>query len=329
MTIQLYTPQAIYEQGQRANQEDSIFPATGKATAVDQVFLVCDGMGGHEKGEVASSIVCDSVSSTAAQLLKTPCIFDDNMLAEALKMAYDNLDAADELAEGRMGTTMTFLCLHRGGCLAAHIGDSRVYHLRPKTGEVLYRSRDDSLVQELYEMGQISYDEMSTSPRRNIILKAMQPHQEERAAATVVHITDILPDDYFYLCSDGMLENMDDNDLMDILRSDLSDEQKADKLKYLTAGNSDNHSAYLLHVKDVVHETNDELLYNDEPEIRDTNKVLNDEQRHTAWKEESADEEDDHPTVTAKKHSRAKMLTVGLIAVFIAAAALCLLSLII
>ena len=57
MKIQIYQPQAIHELGQRSNQEDTIYPALGAATTSCRLFLVCDGMGGHDQGEVASAAV--------------------------------------------------------------------------------------------------------------------------------------------------------------------------------------------------------------------------------------------------------------------------------
>ena len=283
MKIQIYQPQAIHELGQRSNQEDTIYPALGAATTSCRLFLVCDGMGGHDQGEVASAAVVLGLSRAAENMLAPDQPFTDQQFQDALSQAYDTLDAADIHSLGRMGTTMTFLCLHKGGCLVAHIGDSRVYHLRPRTGEVLFRSRDHSLVQQLYDVGEISYNEMSTSPRRNIILKAMQPHQDDRYKATLAHITDIQPGDYFYLCSDGMLEEMDDDELMGILSSTLTDEEKAARLISLTASNADNHSAYLIQVKDVEPEAGDDLLPSDEAELRLKNKALHDPYKDVAW----------------------------------------------
>ena len=59
MKIEISQPQAIWELGQRDNQEDSIFPAFGKATDDDRLFILCDGMGGHEHGEVANGVQGD------------------------------------------------------------------------------------------------------------------------------------------------------------------------------------------------------------------------------------------------------------------------------
>ena len=295
MKFQLYTPQAIHQLGKRKNQEDTIYPVAGQASADDRFFLVCDGMGGHDKGEVASAAVCQGMSQAIEDSLPVGEALSDQLFGQALAQAFDTLDAADVAHEGKMGTTMTFLCLHKGGCLVAHIGDSRIYHLRPQTGQVLYRSRDHSLVQQLYELGEISYNEMGTSQRKNIILKAMQPFQEERSKATLVHITDIRPGDYFYLCSDGMLEKMEDDELLSILKMDASDEEKAAELVKRTEENADNHSAYLIHIKDVEHEPGDEQLFSDEEEARHKNKALNDNRKDEVWDKFSKDS----PVVTA------------------------------
>lgn len=253
----LYPPQSVFELGQRPNQEDSISPRVGLADSSTRLFLVCDGMGGHSQGEVASAAVCDGIASALDGIDFSEESLTSSMLQQAMDHAFDTLDAADTQKQGQMGTTLTMLCLHRSGCTAAHIGDSRIYHLRPSSGEVLYRSRDDSLVQQLYDIGQITYEEMSTHPQRNIITKAMQPLQEHRVEPTVVNITDIRDGDYFYLCSDGMLEQMDDDELLAVLQAESSDEEKAKKLAELTDGNIDNHSAYLVHVREVIREDSD------------------------------------------------------------------------
>jgi protein phosphatase len=270
MKFQLYQPQAINELGGRSNQEDSIYPLAGEASAERRVFVVCDGMGGLDKGEVASEAVSKALGQMADAILSAVPVFTDEDFRQCLSNAYDALDAADPNNEASMGTTMTFLCFHDGGCMVAHIGDSRIYHLRPSLGPekgVLYRSRDHSLVQQLYEQGEISYEEMKTSPRKNVILKAMQPHLEQRTGATLVNIMDVKPGDYFYLCTDGMLERMEDSGLMSIVCSTDTDEQKRQRLINATAGNADNHSAYLIQVKDVtdVEEESDNLPVAPEP----------------------------------------------------------------
>lgn len=143
----------LQELGQRANQEDSLFPALGKVTSGDRLFVLCDGMGGHEKGEVASATVCEQISRTILSQWRADEPLSDDLFRQALAAAYDALDAKDDGAERKMGTTMTFLCLHAKGATVAHIGDSRVYQLRPASkhspAHIVFHTRDHSLVNDL------------------------------------------------------------------------------------------------------------------------------------------------------------------------------------
>lgn len=267
MRFELYKPLSIHEIGKRDNQEDSIFPLDGEATANDHFFIVCDGMGGHEHGEVASQ----TFSQGLAKFFQNNVSFSDNLsdetLKEAIEFAYKELDKKDDGAFKKMGTTLTLICFHGGGVTCAHIGDSRIYHIRPGKG-LLYVSRDHSLVFDLYQSGEITYEEMKTSPQKNIITRAIQPGEDNRVRADIIHITDVQPDDYFYLCSDGMLEQMEDKELAQLLSSNASDEKKRQILIAETVDNKDNHSAYILHVKEVTREPGDEKLVNEEPIAR-------------------------------------------------------------
>lgn len=268
MKIKILQPQAIHELGKRENQEDTIYPQLGSATISDRLFIVCDGMGGHEKGEVASQTVCSAFTEYISNNSKADEPLSDYTFTAALEYAFSKLDEKDNNSIKKMGTTLTFLCLHRGGCIVAHIGDSRIYHIRPSESRLLYKSRDHSLVFDLYQAGEISYDEMRTSPQKNIITRAMQPGKDNRVKADIVHTTDVQAGDYFYLCSDGMLEQMEDDELISILNSKTSDEVKRNQLIAATADNSDNHSAYLIHIENVECERGDETQPNDEATTR-------------------------------------------------------------
>lgn len=267
MKIEIYQPQAIWELGQRDNQEDSIFPAFGEATDDDRLFILCDGMGGHEHGEVASRTVCKAMSNAILSLDKQS--FTDDDLLDALQVVYRQLDSLDNSHLKKMGTTLCLLYFHQGGLTAAHIGDSRIYHIRPKENRILYQSRDHSLVYDLYQAGEISYEEMRTSLQKNIITRAIQPGEESRVRPAIVHIADIQPGDYFYICSDGMLEQMDNDELCRLLSADGSDEKKRMQLIAATSDNKDNHSAYLIHIKEVMREAGDNMLLDDEQTSKD------------------------------------------------------------
>lgn len=267
MRIKLYPPQAICELGKRSNQEDCIFPLLGKASVDDRLFILCDGMGGHERGEVASGAICNGLAEYFQKNIKRAEPFTDDLLKAALEYAYQQLDAKDNGAFRKAGTTLTLAYFHKGGCTAAHIGDSRIYHVRPDSRTILYKSRDHSLVFELYQMGEISYDEMKTHPRKNQISRAMIPGLDNRQEADIVHIPDIKPNDYFFICSDGILESIDDEDILNLLTLNNGDEAKRNMLVDMTNENDDNHSAYLIHVSDVETEASDKDLLNDEQTV--------------------------------------------------------------
>lgn len=147
------------------------------------------------------------------------------------------------------------------------MGDSRIYHIRPGVG-ILYQSRDHSLVFDLFQAGEITYEEMSTYPQKNMVTRAMTPGEENRMRPDIIHITDVQPGDYFYTCSDGMLEQMSNEELESIIASDNSDEKKRRQLITATAKNQDNHTAWLIHIKDVIKEEGDDQLVNEEPTSR-------------------------------------------------------------
>lgn len=266
MRIKIYQPLAIHELGKRVNQEDCIYPIEGKATENDRLFLLCDGMGGHEHGEVASQSICKSLSSFLLQHAVASEGLEDKLLSDALAYAYEELDKLAIAGDTRqMGTTLTLLYFHSNGCTAAHIGDSRIYHLRPSSHTILYKSRDHSLVYDLYQAGELTYEEMKTFPQKNVITRAMIAGDRNHPKPDVIHISDIQPGDYFYICSDGMLEQMEDEELLDVFSANVRDEEKRQMLISETSDNKDNHSAYIVHIKEVSHDEADVSLVNEEP----------------------------------------------------------------
>ena len=246
----------LQELGQRTNQEDSLFPALGKSTSDDRLFVLCDGMGGHEKGEVASATVCETLSRVILSAWHPGEVLSDELFLQALSAAYDALDAKDNGEERKMGTTLTFLYLHASGATVAHIGDSRTYQLRPASKNtsacIVFRTQDHSLVSDLVKIGEITEEEAKHHPQKNVITRAMQPCQEHRAKADIVLLTDILPGDYFYMCSDGMLEEASDENILNIItKPNATDEQKLEMLRNVTEENKDNHTAHLIHIDKV------------------------------------------------------------------------------
>lgn len=257
---------SIWEAGQRkdslgnAHQEDCLFPAQERQSDTDRLFILCDGMGGHDSGEVASATVCKAMSeSILHDGHDSEGVFTSADFDAALASAFRALDSFDTGSQKKMGTTMTMLKLHDGGAFVAHMGDSRVYHIRPgKDGDstqILYQTLDHSLVNDLLKIDEITPEEARHSPKKNIITRAMQPHMEHQPKAETKNITDIRPGDYFYLCSDGMLEksDMDDGTSLRNVFSDLGgdDAHKVEILRSVTEENSDNHSAFIIHITEV------------------------------------------------------------------------------
>lgn len=251
MNIKIQTPYAINEIGKRSNNEDSIYPEKGEANNLNRTFMVCDGIGGYQGGEIASKVVSQSIASFLAT--KEAEDFNQDIFLDALTYAYDQLDAiADETYSKRMGTTLTFLHLHEKGAFMAHIGDSRIYHLR-KEGEaikILYKSEDHSYVNDLLKAGIITKEEADIHPDKNIITRAVQPLPKQRSEATIYETADILGGDYFFLCSDGILEQVDDDILCYILNKNVDTEEKNRMIFDICKGKSnDNFSSYLIAVE--------------------------------------------------------------------------------
>jgi len=242
---------SINELGQRINQEDTLYPSSSVTSSHGPLYILCDGMGGHAAGEVASSTVCSAMSQFILSHPSENGVFDEKDFSAALEWAYAALDEKDTDDEKKMGTTLTFAMFHQGGCFVAHIGDSRIYHIRPSVKKVLFVTRDHSLVNDLIELGEMTPEEAKTSNRKNVITRAMQPHQDQEVLADCVNLTDLKDGDYLYMCSDGMLEQMNDLELVNILSLPKPDSEKIRILKGATKDNKDNHSAHLIKIVSV------------------------------------------------------------------------------
>lgn len=239
------------------HQEDCLYPPVEELcdNTPGRLYLVCDGMGGHDAGEVASKAVCDGFAS-ALKNVEPEGGFSDEMFLKALGEAYLLLDTKDTGADKKPGTTMTFLKFHSGGATVAHIGDSRVYHIRPGADgndtEILFQTSDHSLYNEMMKIGELSPEQIKASVKKNIITRAMQPGIGSRCKADIAHIDDIRAGDYFYLCSDGMLEDeeMDSGQALKNIfsRHIPSIDDKVKILRGATGANRDNHSAILVEV---------------------------------------------------------------------------------
>lgn len=259
MDITLRTPLSFTEIGKKDTQEDRLYPQSG-ANAANRTFILCDGMGGHARGEVAAEIVSGTLgrkldSDSAAGV--STAVFN-----EALSCCYKALDENLPCEDSRRpGTTLTCIRLGDNGVLAAHIGDSRIYQVRPGVG-IMFRTEDHSLVNELVRAGQITEAEARVHPRRNVITRAMMPGTTNPPHADTMILTDVRDGDFFFLCCDGVLEKLTEARLIKILsNSATTDAAKISAIKAVCdTGTRDNYTVWLIPV--------DRVEGNDSPEGR-------------------------------------------------------------
>ena len=129
MKFDIFKPLAICEQGKQGIQQNEIFPAKGMGTIHDRLFVVCDGKGGEGIGDLASATVAASLSDFIFQNTCPDEPMDEEMVNKAFVETYNNLSKE---CKPEASVAMAMLYFHRHGCLAAHIGNSRIYHIRPK-----------------------------------------------------------------------------------------------------------------------------------------------------------------------------------------------------
>lgn len=253
MKITINPVHSFSSKGIRPRQEDSRYPNIDVIPSTHNTFCVCDGVGGSSKGHIASDTV-----STAIGRAMSRYRFNDDFTVEdfrhVIDFAYDQLDREARCHIDRdMATTMTMVTFNSNGCTMAHIGDSRIYHLRHDSG-VLYRSEDHSLVNQMVHRGMMTPEEAEASNQKNVITRYMEPvaSDETRCMATLVQTQDVCPGDVFFLCTDGVYGCMDENDMISLLLdADKSDEEKMSEMQVLCTNSEDNFTATLITIADV------------------------------------------------------------------------------
>jgi serine/threonine protein phosphatase PrpC len=255
MAIILKTPFSLNEKGKRKNNQDSIYPFNNSTNiAQNRLFMVCDGVGGANKGEIASRMVCEAISAYFNE--HSTDNIDETYISKAIKYAEARLarHTAVHVECAGTSTTLTLLWLDDANnrAVVAWVGDSRVYQIRD--GEVAFVTTDHSLVSELVKRGDISPEEASLHPQRNVILRAISDSGQP-AKADVVVLDDVQAGDYFMLCTDGILESIDETILEVLLPDANADLGKVQAQIYEMCDNlsNDNFSMYLLNVAELSH----------------------------------------------------------------------------
>lgn len=220
----------------RAHNEDSVL-------AQPPLFVVADGLGGHEAGEVASSIAVETLRDHA------PRRADARALARAVKAANrEVLRAAHEgIGRSGMGTTMTAAIVEGGRIAVAHVGDSRAYLLRE--GGLRRISEDHSMVADMIRRGQISEAESRVHPNRSVITRALGT---DNAMEADIYELDSQAGDRMLLCSDGLTSMLEDDAIADLLGRYKDPEISAEALVEAAndAGGNDNISVVIVDIEE-------------------------------------------------------------------------------
>lgn len=207
------------------------------------LFAVCDGMGGHAAGEVASSIAVSTIAE------KAPAGADDVLLGVAVEAANTAVMLGAEQGVGKpgMGCTASCCLIEEGRMAIAHVGDSRIYLLRH--GSLVRVTHDHSYVEELVDSGQITADEARTHPSRSIITRALGSDPDMYADHFSLEVSN---GDRVILCSDGLSSMIADSQLEALAVSSATPQQAADNLvaAALTAGGLDNVTVVVVDVVD-------------------------------------------------------------------------------
>jgi len=232
----------------RTNNQDSfiVLRAEDEVTWLNRghMFVVADGMGAHAAGELASKLAADGVVHHYRKLrqLSPPeallrAVRDTN--AEIHQRGQANAEFHN------MGTTCSILLLLPQGALVAHVGDSRVYHVRGRLTEQL--TFDHSLVWEMRAAGQISGEDGIDFIPRNIITRSLGPNPEVQI--DLEGIFPIQPGDIYLLCSDGLSGQVQDEEIGKILGC-MEPEEAVDALVHLAnlRGGPDNITAIVVRV---------------------------------------------------------------------------------
>lgn len=248
MAIHILSPLYLSEKGKRSNNEDAIFP--DNATTQTRLFVVCDGVGGSEKGEVASHLAATSFYQYCTENdLNSP---KESTLHEALIYAEQKFSEhiAQHSETKGMGTTLVCLWLGNEQALVAWCGDSRLYQFR--NGNIIFKTDDHSLVNQLLKNGDLTEEEAENFPQKNVILRAIAG-SEKPTQLQVSTLTDLAANDIFLLCTDGVTEKLSDAALEMIVSQSNDNLVEIKQLiqQYCLQHSNDNYSFHLIGIEQV------------------------------------------------------------------------------
>ena len=211
------------------------------------VFVIADGMGGAQAGEVASQL---AIMHFSAGLPGEDGDGAQERLARAVQEANAEIHALSERDARRagMGTTLTAAYVGAGEVSFAHVGDSRAYLLRD--GELARITEDHSLVEELLRQGRLTEEEAEEHPQRSIITRALGPEPDVEVDTVTLSAA---AGDVYLICSDGLTSMVSEATVAEIMRGADAITAAADRLvaAALDAGGRDNVTVVLFRLEDV------------------------------------------------------------------------------
>ncbi len=238
---------------QREHNEDCLFALSATTGGeVDSaplgLYIVADGMGGHQYGEVASSAAVRTIANYILKRFHTylinPSEGMEEPLQEMMRAAITEAQRAVTLAAPGSGTTLTAALVLGQQMTIGHVGDSRAYALRTD-GRIEVLTRDHSLVKRLEELGQISSDEAVGHPQRNVLYRALG---QGEVLEPDIFTSPFPQPGFLLLCSDGLWSVLPDDNLSDLVTSAPNLQRACQSLIAAAndAGGPDNISAVLV-----------------------------------------------------------------------------------
>ena len=227
----------------RTMNQDSLFCSDSPVGSFRNLFIVADGMGGHKAGDRASRLCIENmVAQVRESASKTPVTIFEEAITYANRAVYES--AKEDIEFEGMGTTMVACTLQEDTLYVANIGDSRLYLLRDELQQI---TTDHSLVEEMVKIGNITESEARVHPQKNIITRALGIDEMVQADYFELQVRE---GDVILLCSDGLTNMVEDEEIEYIIHHAGSLEEAGDQLidQANYNGGSDNITAVLVQI---------------------------------------------------------------------------------
>jgi serine/threonine protein phosphatase PrpC len=223
------------------------------------LYMVADGMGGHEAGEEASKLAVEYITRKIIDSFNGTFKLTENevrqILEEAVFSANQEINKIARLKNNNMGTTITIAYTANNRAFILNVGDARAY--RHSNNKLKLITQDHSLVYRLYKIGQLTYEEIYQHPQSNQILCSLG---ELDLQQSLVNLAEKANHPYFFnvalergdgllLCTDGLWQMLPDQQIEEVLNSNLSPQNAVNELVYLANQNGGDDNISLIYVK--------------------------------------------------------------------------------